>query len=116
MSTVAAAMTGVPITLLDTVTTGTSAAIAIPPSITYHNFNIAAASGVNAGKVQIETANAPDYAGTWAPVGAETSVVAAAELLITYIGLLQFVRARITTTISGGAGPSATVTYVGKKC
>ena len=115
MSSPVAAMSGVPITLLDTVTTGTSEVVAPPPSFRHHNFFITTPAGVNAGKVQMEASIDPDYAGTWAAVGAETTVVASATLLISHSGLLDFVRARVTTTISGGAGPSVTVVYEGAK-
>jgi hypothetical protein len=115
-----AAMSGVVTPLLTAVTTGTSAALAIPPSFRYHNFIITAAGGTTSGAVTIEASNDPDDAGTWAAIVPDKSVsnpltVAVADLLMSYTGLLNFVRARINTTIAGGSTPSVTVTYEGSR-
>lgn len=116
MTTIAAAMSGVPFTLLSAVTTGTSVALAIPPSFKHHSIEIAAASGVTAGAIQVETNNNPDDTGTWSQVGGgPITVVAATKVQYNFEGILNFIRARVTTTISGGAGPSATVIYNGAK-
>jgi hypothetical protein len=120
MPTIQAAMSGVPIALITALTTGTSSAIAIPSSFRHHNFMITAASGVTSGAVTIETSNDAADSGTWAAIVPDKSVanpltVAVADLLMAYSGLLNFVRARISTTIAGGSGPSVTVTYEGAK-
>ncbi len=114
-------MSGVPYDLLVAATTGTSAALAIPPSFRNHNFMLKTLAGSTAGAVTIETANEPDYAGTWAIVIPDYSVAnpltvsGTADLLMSHTGLLNFVRARINTTISGGTSPGVTVTYEGAK-
>ena len=120
MATVAAE-SGVVIPMIVAATTGGGTIIACPASFQHHNFEIVTPTGVTAGAVTIETANDPAYAGTWAvviPLGSVSNpltVVAAASLLMNYTGLLNFVRARINTTISGGGGPSVTVNYYGSK-
>ncbi len=42
-------------------------------------------------------------------------VTGASDLMMEHSGLLNFVRARISTTISGGGAPSVTVIYEGAK-
>jgi hypothetical protein len=116
MSTIQAAMSGVPFTLLTAVTTGTSTAIAIPPSFRNHTIIITATTGTSAGAVQMETANDPNDANTWAALTASpTTVVAATDVLVNLTGLINFIRARVTTNISGGSGPAVTVIYEGAK-
>lgn len=111
-----AAMSGVPVKLQDAATIGNGTVLAIPPSFRNHNFMITAAVGVTSGAVQVETSNDPSDAGTWAPLTASpTTVVASTNILVAYTGILNFVRARISTTISGGGAPSVTVTYEGAK-
>lgn len=116
MSTIPAAMSGVPYKLQDATTTGNGNVLAIPPSFRNHNFMIKAAAGVSSGAVQIETSNDSDDAGTWAPLTASpTTVVAGVDVLVAYTSLLNFVRARISTTVAGGGAPSVTVVYEGAK-
>lgn len=115
-----AAMSGVTYDLQAAATTGGGNILAIPPSFNNHTFMVTAATGVTAGAVTIETSNDPNYAGTWAAIVPDKSIanpltVAVAELLVPYSGRLNFVRARISTTISGGGAPSVTVTYEGAK-
>lgn len=111
-----AAMSGVPFKLQDATTTGNGNILALPPSFRNHNIIITAASGVNAGAIQLECSNDPTDAGTWAPIGGgPIPVVASTDILADFTGLFNFIRARISTTISGGAGPSVTVTYEGAK-
>jgi len=120
MSTIPAAMSGVPYKLQDATTTGNGNVLAIPTSFRHHTFMVKAAAGVTSGAVTIETSNDSDDAGTWAAIVPAGSVnnpltVAVADLLIAYTGLLRFVRARISTTIAGGGAPSVTVEYNGAK-
>jgi len=116
MATQFAAMSGVPFVLQSVKTTGNGEILAIPQSFTVHSFIITAATGVTAGAVQIEKSNDPADANVWDPLTATpTTVVAASDVSIDYIGRLNFVRARISTTISGGGAPSVTVTYLGAK-
>lgn len=104
-------MRGVPLLLQDAQTTGNGLVIAIPPSYDYHSIIIQGSSGVASGAVQLESAAAPDYAGTWAPVGGgPITVVADTEAAIDFEGTFIFLRARISTDIVGG---TVTVTYKG---
>ena len=121
MGTYTAAMSGVPYILLASKTTGTSESLAIPPSFRHHNFMVTALTGTTSGAVTIETSNTPDDSNTWAAIVPDKSIAnpltvsAAADLLIAYSGLLNFVRARVSTTIAGGATPGVTVVYNGAK-
>lgn len=116
MSSPVAAMSGVPYKLQDAQTTGNGNIIAIPPSFRNHTIIITAASGVTSGAIQIECANDPADAGTWAQIGGgPITVSAGVDLLSQFTGIYNFLRARISTTIAGGAGPSVTVTYEGAK-
>ncbi len=121
MATIVAAMSGVPFKQQDTQATGNGTVLAIPPSFRNHTWIVTAAAGVNAGAVTIETSNDPADAGTWAVVPMANSianpitVVAGADLMMEHTGLLNFIRARISTTISGGGAPSVTVIYEGAK-
>lgn len=117
-----AASRGINITLQDAqAATGNGTPISIPSSIKRHIFYIKGATGVTAGAVSIETAPSPDYAGTWTPLvnalATPTTnpvvVVADTEKIYAYEGALAAVRARISTTVSGGASPSVTVEYRG---
>lgn len=120
MTTILAAMSGVVQEILSAATTGAGDPIATPPSFIHHNFIIRTAAGVTGGAIQIETSNQADYAGTWAPLSIAgttnpITVVAGAEVLGEYEGRLNFVRARVSTTIAGGTIAAATVEYQGGK-
>jgi len=116
-----AAMSGVPYVCQNNTVTGNGDTIAIPPSFRNHTWIISAAANVNAGAITVETSNNPTDPNTWAVVIMANSVanpltvVAGADLMMEHTGLLNFVRARISTTISGGAAPGVTVTYEGAK-
>ena len=121
MATIPSAMSGVPYTLQAAQTTGNGNTLAIPPSFNNHTFTVTAAAGTTSGAVTIETSNDPADANTWAAIVPDKSianpltVTAGADLLIPYSGRLNIVRARISTTISGGGAPSVTVVYEGAK-
>ena len=113
---IAAAMSGVQYVLQAAATTGNGNVLAVPFAFKNHNFMITAAAGVSSGAVQVETSNDSADAGTWAPLTVSpTAVVAGTDILVAYAGILNFVRARISTTIAGGGSPSVTVTYVGAR-
>jgi hypothetical protein len=105
------AMRGVPVTLQPTLsTTGDGVVIAIPSSFKNHTFIIKGSAGISAGAVQPEFSDGSDYAGTWAAFGNPLVAAASAEVSGQYIGVVQFVRARISTDIVGG---TVEVIYIG---
>lgn len=114
MATIPSAMSGVLFALQAAQTTGNGNVLAIPPSFQNHTFMITGAGTVTTGTVQIETSNDPADTGTWAAIGALTTILSATDLLVTYGGRLNFVRARIVTNVTG-AGGSVTVNYLGAK-
>lgn len=93
---------GVPVTLHSAATTGNGTVVVIPNSFKDHEVNLKGSAGISAGKVQVETADAPDYAGTWAVVGSEQTLIASTELRVSFSGIYRFIRARISTTVSNG--------------
>jgi len=72
-------------------------------------FYVVGTAGVSAGAVQIETADDPTYAATWAPVGSPITVVPSEETVVEVFGPFAAVRARISTPIVGG---TVTVTVI----
>lgn len=115
MTTVQAVMSGVPFQLLTAVTTGTGTAVAIPMSFRNHSFIVNAVAATT-GAIQLETSNDINDSQTWAPLTATTTaIVTNTDVLVEFAGIIQFVRARVTTTIAGGTTPGVTVTYYGGK-
>ena len=116
-----AAMSGVPVTVQNAQATGNGDTVACPPSFRNHTWIITAAAGVTSGAITVETSNSPTDASTWAVVPMANSIAnpltvsAGADLMMEHTGLLNFVRARISTTIAGGGAPSVTVVYEGAK-
>jgi hypothetical protein len=114
-----AAMSGVPFLLQDAQTTGNGNVLAIPPSFRNHTFIIKGNGAIGAGAIQLETADEPDYAGVWAAIpkpdgtaSTPITVVSSADVIFTFFGVLNFVRARISTTVTT---TTVTVTYRGAK-
>lgn len=102
---------GVPFTLQNAASTGNGTVMAVPAHMQLHTINIKGSSGVASGAIQIESADTPDYAGTWSPLGGgPITVVASSEFDINFTGTFRFIRARISTTIGSG---TVTVTYIG---
>lgn len=114
MATIVAAMSGVPFKQQDAATSGNGTVLALPPSFRNHTWIITGAGTVTTGTVQIEASNDPADAGTWVAIGALTTILSGVDLMITATGLLNFVRARIVTAVTG-AGGSVTVLYEGAK-
>ena len=87
---------------------GNGVAMAVPPSCTKHIFYIVGNGAIGAGAITIETAHAPDYTGTWAPLVNQLAtpttnpvvVVSNAVVIYTYIGALAAIRARISTEVT----------------
>lgn len=113
--TVVAAMSGVPFTLQDAATTGAGNVVCPPMSFRNHTFTIATPTGVSAGAIQIESSDDPTYTGTWVAQGSPIVAVASAEVGVSIVGIFTALRARVSTTISGGGAPSVTVKYLGGK-
>jgi len=71
------------------------------------------ASGTTAGVVVLEHSAVSGYTGTWANLDTQTVgssfTTAPSKTVFTYPGPLGFIRARVTTTFSGGATPSVVV-------
>jgi len=108
----AAAMRGVQYDLQSLATTGNGNVLAIPSSFRHHTIIIKGIATVSAGAVQIETANEYDYSGTWAPIGGgPVTVVDASDIVINFEGIFNFIRARVSTDITGGG--TVTVNYTG---
>lgn len=114
MATVAA-MSGVPYSLQAATTTGSGNIVSPPQSFRNHTLLVSVPAGVTAGAIQPETSNDNADAGTWAPIGGGPVTVPAAssDLIIEFTGIYRFIRARISTTVSGGGSPSVTVDYLG---
>lgn len=109
-ATVAAAMRGVPYPLQSAATTGNGNVVAPPINFTAHMIQVIGTTGIGAGVITIEAANDPDYAGTWSPIGTTITPTSTAEIDQHFVGVYKFIRARISTTVTGG---SVTVNYVG---
>lgn len=99
------------VTLQSAATSGNGTAIGVPDSFKHHNIIIKGSAGIASGAIQIETADAGDYSGTWAPIGGgPITVIASTEISYAFEGVYKFLRARISTAIGGG---TVTVSYVG---
>ena len=96
------ATAGSPITVQTAATTGAGTIVAPPVNFGKHTFLLVGSTGISAGKVKIETAHASDYAGTWALLGTEQTLVASTVLAVVLTGNYPFLRARVSTTVEGG--------------
>lgn len=98
------------IDLLTDVTTGTSDPVPIAqyPRV---GGSVRFATGVTAGAVVYETAPTYNYSGTWSEVFTITFAGTAPNVVTDVAEVAaNFIRARVTTAISGGGAPKATVT------
>lgn len=59
-------------------------------------------AGASAGGVTVETADAVDYAGTWAPLIVVPWSAASKQDIVQVTGVQMYLRTRISTTVSGG--------------
>lgn len=111
---VQSAMRGVPF-VLQSLATALNAAgnvIAIPKSFVHHTITIKGNGTATLGAIQIESANAPDYAGTWGQIGGgPITILTDTELIINFEGIFEFIRARVSAAVTGGG--TVTVTYMG---
>lgn len=97
-----AAMRGVLIPLQTAATTGNGVTLAIPSFFNHHTLYIRGNDIPSAGAVQIESADDPDYAGTWAPIGGGPVTVPDGEVIVQFEGQYQFIRCRVSTTVTSG--------------
>jgi hypothetical protein len=70
------------------------------------------ASGCTSGQVIAEEAHDPAYTGTWSPLATFNVQDGAVEAVDVDAGALLYLRARVSTTVAGGSGPSVTVRIV----
>jgi hypothetical protein len=59
-------------------------------------------AGTGAGGVTVETAHDPNYTGTWAPLATVAWAAASKEDVVQVTGIHAALRARISTTVTGG--------------
>lgn len=105
---------GVPVTVLDEVTTGLGTKVAVPISST-HLIIILRGSGVTSGgTLSIKEASAPDYAGDWSIIQVEdsdtipaTEVDSDAEKIIHIFGTIRAITVDVISDITGGGNVSA---------
>lgn len=93
-----------PVTSLSAVTTGTGTVVSTSNAIQV-GWTIVWSAGVGAGEVTIEAANSSNYAGTWAAIDVQNFTAAPganSAVVGTYPGPFQFVRARVTSNVTGG--------------
>ena len=100
MTTTAAAK-GVPVKLLDAVTTGTGLGVAVPISSHNPRIHFYAVGIIASGTVVLEEARDPDYTGTWSTLFTYTPATDS-EQVVHVFGTLGVVRARVTANIVGG--------------
>lgn len=65
-------------------------------------FYLVGSAGISAGAIQVEEADNPEYAGTWAPNGSPVTVTASAVKTVKVTGVQAAMRARISTAIVDG--------------
>lgn len=111
-----AACPGQQVVMQNAVTTGNGTVVLVPPCNRYHVFYVYGAAGISAGAVTLETASDPEYASGWAALVNQLATPTTNPIVVTttqktyqYIGALEAVRARITTTGDQGI----TVIYKG---
>jgi hypothetical protein len=102
-------MRGVSTVLLSAVTTGTSEVVAVPNALQRLTLFLKAVGTVSTGKVKFEGSNDPTYAGAWVLIGSEVTLTSDAILSVTSVAYYPFVRARVSTDLTGGAALTATI-------
>ena len=96
--------------LQDAQTTGNGTAVNLDGTQREVTIYLNAVGTVSAGAVQVETADSETYSGTWAPVTASpTTLVTDTTKVVQVTGAMLWIRARISTTITGGAKLTATI-------
>ncbi len=102
-----------PITVLTNATTGTSGIVP------YDSFKscretyvyVTWLSTTTSGVITVETSDDDSFTGTWASLGTVTFAgTAPIKAVMQITGVMQNLRARISTTVAGGATPGVTIT------
>ncbi len=89
--------------LLNAVTTGSgSIGVGFMPRCRETAVYVQWSAGTSAGAVTIESAHDASYSGTWAPLGTVTWTAASKEDLLQITGIHLAIRARVSTTVTGG--------------
>ena len=97
--------------LQDAATTGNGTVFNCGGISDQHTLYVQWAADVTAGVVTFETARLKGYTGTWASL-LTANYNAGATDVYTFDAPLHYVRARISTEVSGGDAPSVTVELV----
>ena len=100
-------------TPLSAVTSGTGAELAINGAYRNITCYISSAGTIAGGAVTLEEAPTTGYSGTWAAIGSATAVPTSGNTVAVIRatqGAYAYVRARISTSVSGGG--TATVTII----
>ena len=102
---------GVPYTLLAATTTGTGTAVAIPITSDHQRISIITADTTSGGTLLLEEAHTVDYSGTWSVLATITaSALTGGDVQVYHIfGTLGFVRARVSSDITGGGTIAAEI-------
>ena len=91
------------VALQSAATTGSGNIVDTKGAVAQGQIWITWSAGCGAGAVQIETSDDPTYAGTWAPFGSPITWTAASKKDIVNVPVaIGAVRARISTTVTGG--------------
>jgi len=107
----ATARRGVSETLQSLATTGNGTAFTANPVAQNHTVVVTGVGTISGGTVSIEEADTESYTGTWSVLATITaSALTGGAQQITHIaGLLQAVRARVSSNITGGGTISASL-------
>jgi len=101
--------TGAKLKVLNAVTTGTSAAVAVRGQGREVSCYIYGSGTIAGGAVQFEEAHDEAYTGTWAAIGTPQTVVDATVKVVHSTGCVGAVRARVSTNITGGGTVSVDI-------
>ena len=89
--------------LQNAATTGNGTAVDFEGQLRELAIYIIWSAGVSAGAIQVETADATDYTGTWSALHpAPVTFTASKQDTVMISGILKALRARISTNIVGG--------------
>lgn len=88
--------------LQNAATTGNGTAIDLGGQNREAAVYIIGSSGITAGAVTVETADVTDYSGTWATLAGPVTLAASTQNVVQVSGVLAALRARISTTVTGG--------------